>query len=60
MPVLTSRYAATTVCLTQLVGKSCAPGANFEFSCCCPGKVGEPKKERRATAFFRDKLAPLM
>ena len=55
-----TRYAATTVCLTQLVGKICPPGSNFEFSCCCPGaKVGQQKKERRATAFFRDKLAPL-
>ena len=56
-----TRYAATTVCLTKLVGETCPPGSNFEFSCCCPGKVGEQeKKERRATAFFRNKLAPLM
>ena len=56
-----TRFAATTVCLTQLAAKTCSPGDNFEFSCCCPGKVGEQnKKERRSTAFLRDKLAPLI
>ena len=34
------------------------PGRNWECSCCCPGKK-EAQKERRATAFFRNKLAPL-
>lgn len=53
-------YAATTVGLTQLTAKVCPPGSNFEFSCCCPGKGGEQqKKERKITALFRDKLAPI-
>ena len=49
------------MCLERLTTKACPPGKNWECSCCCPGKPGQPEakvEERRATAFFKHKLAP--
>mmetsp|Transcript_36147 Transcript_36147/g.85287 ORF Transcript_36147/g.85287 Transcript_36147/m.85287 type:complete len:613 (-) Transcript_36147:711-2549(-) len=52
-------FAAAVVCLERLAVSKCAPGKNWEFSCCCPGKVeDEEKTERRSTAWFKDTLAP--
>lgn len=53
-------FAATTVCLERLANKACPPGGNWEFSCCCPGDRQAQKKERRATAWFRDTLPPAL
>ena len=55
-----SFFAAAVVCLERLAVSKCAPGKNWEFSCCYPGKVeeGEEKKERRSTAWFKNTLAP--
>jgi len=51
-------FACATVCLDRLTAKACPPGKNWECSCCRPGTVDAPYKERRSTAFFKNRLAP--
>jgi len=49
-------FAASVIGLEWLAQKQCPPGNRFEFSCCCNGVAD--KKERAATAFFKNTLAP--
>merc|ERR1719198_391236 len=57
-----SWYAVTVVALATLAKKSCAPGRNFEWSCCCPGGNEEAKERpvRKSTAWMRNKFAPFL
>ena len=41
--------------------KLCAPGRNWECSCCCPGPSGEATPtERKTTAWMRNSFAPCL
>lgn len=54
-------FASSVLALERFTSSLCPPGRNFEFSCCCPGKLGqEAPKERAITAWMRDSLGPFL
>jgi len=54
-------YASSVLALTYFVEGKCAPGRNWECSCCCPGDAEQKaEQERFSTKWMRDTFAPLL